>query len=85
MLQTAAAEAVRRAMKGEFEPFTLPKPYRVEFTLRRTFPDSVVAGVSALKEFSLERTGERSFRPVTDSAREMGYPLDAIEAVVPRH
>jgi hypothetical protein len=52
--------------------------------LRRSFPDSVVTGVAALAEFRLEKTGERSFRLVTDSAKEMGYLLDAIEEVVLR-
>lgn len=84
MLQTAATEAVRRERRGEFAPLTMARPYHVDFTLRRSYPDSIVKGVSELTEFKLERTGDRSFRLVTDSAREMGYLLDAIEDVVLR-
>jgi hypothetical protein len=62
----------------------MSKPYRVEFKLRRSYPDSIVADVAALPEFKLEKTGERSFRFVTSSAREMGYLLDAIESAVLR-
>jgi hypothetical protein len=43
-----------------------------------------VADVAALSEFKLDKTGERSFRFVTSSAREMGYLLDAIESAVLR-
>lgn len=84
MLSTAAAEAVRRERQGDFKPFVMERPYTVDFMLRRSFPDSVVTGVAALTEFKLEKTGERSFRLVTSSAKEMGYLLDAIEEVVLR-
>ena len=84
MLEEGAREAVRRERQGDFKPFTMSKPYRVEFTLRRSYSDSVVAAVAALPEFKLEKTGERSFRFVTDSARQMGYLLDAIESAVLR-
>lgn len=84
MLQTAAAEAVRRERRGDFRPFTLDRPYSVDFMLRRSFPDSVVTAVAALTEFTLEKTGERSFRFVTSDAKQMGYLLDAIEEVVLR-
>lgn len=84
MLQTAAAEAVRRELRGDFKPLTMERPYRIEFKLRQTYPDSMVKGVAELTDFKLEPTGERSFRFVTDSAREMGYLLDAIEGVVIR-
>ena len=84
MLEEGAREAVRRERQGDFKPFTMSKPYRVEFQLRRSYPDSIVADVAALPEFKLEKTGERSFRFVTSSAREMGYLLDAIESAVLR-
>jgi D-amino peptidase len=84
MLETGAREAVRRERAGDFAPLTMSKPYRVEFTLRRGYADSTVAAVAALKEFKLEKTGERSFRFVTSSAREMGWLLDAIEEAVLR-
>jgi D-amino peptidase len=84
MLRTGAAEAVRRERRGDFKPFTMERPYRVEFTLRRSYPDSVVQAVAALEEFKLEKTGERAFRYVTDQARQMGWLLDAIEETVIR-
>ncbi len=84
MLQSGAAEAVRRERGGGIPPFRLKQPYQVDFTLRASYPDSIVAGVKGLREFKLEQTGPRSFRLVTSSAREMGYLLDAIESVVLR-
>ena len=84
LLQAGAAEAVRRERQGEFKPFTLARPYRVEFTLRRSYPDSVVQAIGALPEFKLERMGDRAFRYVTESARQMGWLLDAIEETVLR-
>ena len=84
MLQSGAAQAVRRERRGEFKPFTLERPYRVEFALRGTYPDSVIQEIAALSEFKLEKTGRRSFRYVTESARKMGWLLDAIEEVVIR-
>lgn len=83
LLEEGAREAVRRELAGELEPFRLPKPYRVEFTLRPTYPDSVVAGVDALGPgWRLEKTGARSYRFVTDDARRIAYLLDAVELVV---
>jgi D-amino peptidase len=84
LLQTGAAEAVRRERRGDFKPFTMDRPYQVEFKLRKSFPDSIVTAVAALSEFKLEKTGERNFRLVTDSARQMGWLLDAIEETVLR-
>jgi D-amino peptidase len=84
MLQAGSAEAVRRERRGDFKPFTMDRPYKVEFKLRRTYPDSIVKAVSALQEFKLEPTGERAFRYTTDSARQMGWLLDAIEEAVLR-
>jgi D-amino peptidase len=84
MLQTGAGDAVRRERQGDFKPFTMDRPYRVDFKLRKSFPDSIVTAVAALSEFKLEKTGERNFRLVTDSARQMGWLLDAIEETVLR-
>jgi D-amino peptidase len=84
MLQAGAAEAVRREQRGDFSPFTLDRPYRVEFKLRESFPDSIVQAVAGLSEFKLGKTGPRSFRYVSDSARKMGWLLDAIEEAVLR-
>jgi D-aminopeptidase len=84
MLQEGAAEAVRRERRGDFAPFTMDRPYRVDFTLRRSYPDSIVEAVAALPEFKLERTGDRAFRYATDSARRIGWLLDAIEETVLR-
>ena len=82
LLQDSAAVAVRRAMSGGFKPYRLPKPYRVEFTLRRSYPEMIVQGVDSLRWQGLEKTGDRSYRLVTSDARQMGYLLDAIERVV---
>ena len=75
---------MRRERRGDFKPFTLDRPYRVEFKLRQSFPDSIVQGVAALTGFKLEKTGERNFRLTTESAKEMGWLLDAIEETVLR-
>jgi D-amino peptidase len=84
MLEAGAAEAVRRERQGDFKPFTLSRPYTIDFKLRKSFPDSIVTAVAALSEFKLEKTGDRTFRLVTDSARQMGWLLDAIEETVLR-
>jgi D-amino peptidase len=84
MLRTGAAEAVRRERAGQIAAFRMTRPYRVEFTLRRSYAPEIVTQVAGLSEFPLERTGDRSFVFVTNSAREMGYLLDAIEGVVIR-
>ena len=74
---------MRRAAAGEYRPFTLAKPYRVEFTLRRSYPDSVVAGMARVAaEWGLEQTGPRAYRFVTSDARQMAYVIDAVEGVV---
>jgi D-amino peptidase len=83
MLEAAAREAVERERRGDFAPFTLARPYTVEFTLRPSFPAEVVAGVDGLMaEWRLEKTGERSYRLVTDSAKRIAWLLDAVELVV---
>jgi D-amino peptidase len=84
MLQAGALEAVRRERRGDFKPLIMERPYKVEFKLRKSFPDSIVQGVAALTEFKLEKTGERNFRLTTDSAKQMGWLLDAIEETVLR-
>lgn len=84
LLQDSAAAAVRRAMRGGFRPYRLAKPYRVEFALRRGYPDAIVQGVDSLRWQGLEKTGERTYRLTTSDARQMGYLLDAIERVVLR-
>ena len=83
-LREAAREAVRREMRGEFAPFTLAKPYRVDFALRASYPEEYVQGVAGLAGWDLERTGERSFRITTDDAKRIGHLLNAIEEVVLR-
>jgi D-amino peptidase len=84
MLQVGAAEAVRRERRGDFKPFTMERPYQVEFALRRTFADSIVQAVAGLQEFKLQRKGDRHFSYVTESARQLGWLLDAIEEAVLR-
>jgi D-amino peptidase len=84
MLEDSAASAVRRAMRGGFRPYRLPKPYRVEFTMRRSYPDIVIQRLDSLSWQGLEKTGDRAYRLTTSDARQMGYLLDAIERIVLR-
>jgi D-amino peptidase len=84
MLQAGAAEAVRREMRGDFKPLTLDRPYHIEFKLRRSYADSVVQSIADFKEFQLERVADRTFRYTTDSAKQLGWLLDAIEERVIR-
>ncbi|MFN2433375.1 MAG: M55 family metallopeptidase [Gemmatimonadota bacterium] len=84
MLEEAAEEAVRRERNGDFAPFVLEKPYRVELALRKSYPAEYVQGVEGLEGFELEKTGERTFRIVTSDAKEIGHLLNAIEEVVLR-
>ncbi len=84
LLADSAAAAVRKALRGEIRPFTLAKPYRIEFTLRRSYPDSLIAPIDTISASRLEKTGPREYRFVTSDAREMARMLDAIELVVLR-
>jgi D-aminopeptidase len=84
LLTDSAAVAVARARRGVYKPFQLERPYRVEFTLRASYPPRVEQGVDSLSWPGLEKTSARSYRLVTESARQMGYLLDAIESVVLR-
>ena len=61
--------------RGDFKPFTMERPYRVEFKLRQSYPDSMVTGVAALSEFKLEKTG-RPQLPLRDRQR----PTDGLPA-----
>jgi D-amino peptidase len=84
MLQDSAASAIRRVQRGEFHPYTLGHPLSVEFAIRRSFPAEYVTAVDALQGFRLEKTGDRTYRFVTNDAREMARLFDAIEQVVLR-
>jgi D-amino peptidase len=84
MIAAGAAEAVRREKAGAFKPFTLAKPYHVEFTVQGAMSDDMVAQVAAMSEFKLERTGPRLFRFTTESARQIGYLIDAMQPAVIR-
>ncbi|MBI4502628.1 MAG: M55 family metallopeptidase, partial [Gemmatimonadetes bacterium] len=79
MLTDSAAVAVRRAMAHEFKPFTMPKPYRIQYTLRATFSDSVAALIDAVKFPGVEKTGARAYRVTVNDAKQIGYLLDALE------
>jgi D-aminopeptidase len=81
-IEAGAAEAVRRERRGDFAPFTMDKPYRVEITLRASYPPEVVTGVDSIQGFELEKTGDRSYRFTTTDAKQIGYLLDTIEGVV---
>lgn len=84
MIADSAAVAVRRAQRGEFRPFTLPKPYTVEYTVRASFSPEILAGLEAIQWPGLERTGPRTYRLVTNDARQMALLLDQVERVVLR-
>jgi len=85
MLKDSTALAIKRAMAKQYKPFTLAKPYQVEFDVRRGFPTATIAGIDSLMpRFQFEKTAERSYRMTTSSARHIGYLLDAIERVVLR-
>ena len=84
MLRDSAAVAIRRAMRDEFQPFTVEKPYRIEFALRRSYPAQYVTDVDAISGFQLTKTGDRTWQFTTSDARELARLLDAIETVVLR-
>lgn len=85
MLRDSTAVAVRRAQEGRFKPFKLARPYRVEFTLRTSYPEEYVTGVDQLiQRYRLEKAEGRTYRLTTNSAREIAYLLDDIERVVLR-
>lgn len=85
MLRDSTTLAVRRAQTGRYQPFTLAKPYRVEFALRASYPEEYVTGVDRLMQrYRLEKVAGRTYRFTTSSAREIAYLLDDIELVVLR-
>ncbi|HEY0671934.1 MAG TPA: M55 family metallopeptidase [Longimicrobiales bacterium] len=85
MLRDSTALAVKRAQEKRYRPFVLAKPYRVEFTLRRSFPEEYVTGVDQLAQrYRLQKGEGRTYRMTTSSAREIAYLLDEIERVVLR-
>jgi D-amino peptidase len=84
MLADSAAVAVRRAMRGEFRPFSLGRPLTVEFEMRASYPAEYIAMVDTISSFRLEKTGPRSYRFVTSDAREMARLFDVIELIVLR-
>jgi hypothetical protein len=85
MLQEAAEEAVRREMAGEFEPFRMDKPYRMQFKIRQSYPEELIAPMAGLiPRYNLEQVGPRTYRMTTSDARQIGYLLDAIEEIVLR-
>lgn len=86
MIAAGAAEAVRREKAGAFPPFTMDRPYRVEFTVQGGMSDDNVAQVATMQiaGLTLERNGARGFRFTTDNAKVIGYVIDAIQPVVIR-
>jgi len=71
-------------MEGEVQPLGLQEPYQVPVKVRGSFADSVVTQVAGLTEFKLDKVGDRTFTLTTNSAREMGWLLDAVEEIVIR-
>ncbi|HEY0306008.1 MAG TPA: M55 family metallopeptidase [Longimicrobiales bacterium] len=86
MLRDSTALAVRRAQEKRIKPFVLAKPYQLEFTLRRSYPEEYVTGVDQLMQrYRLTKPeAGRTYRMTTSSAREIAYLLDEIERVVLR-
>ena len=85
MLRDSAAVAVQRALRGEFRPFTMERPYQVEFVVRRSFAPAILAAVDTVAtRWNLERTGERTYRYTAHDARDIALLLDAIELAVLR-
>ncbi|HUP89581.1 MAG TPA: M55 family metallopeptidase [Longimicrobiales bacterium] len=84
MLRDSARVAVARAMAGRYKPFTLAKPYDIQFTLRRLAPE-FVAGIDSLQtRYKFEKVGDRQYKMSTSSAKDLGYLLDAMERVTLR-
>ena len=83
MLAEGAAEAVRRTKAGEIKPFTLEKPYRVEFAIRSSYADSLTPRLDkVVADWGGERIGPRSYRITTSDAKRLAYMIDRIEGVV---
>jgi len=83
LLAEGAQEAVRRTKAGEIKPFTLTKPYRVAFSLRNSYADSLVQGVDrVVTQWGGTKTGARSYTYQTADARQLAWMIDYIERVV---
>ncbi|MFC1724435.1 M55 family metallopeptidase, partial [candidate division KSB1 bacterium] len=81
MLEEQAKKAVERFRAGEkFKPFTMKKPYNIEFTVSRGF-GQFIDQIAKLRE-NLEKTGERSFKYTTDSMKDMLRLIDEIERFI---
>jgi D-amino peptidase len=58
MLQQAAQEAVQRELRGDFRPFTLPKPYRLQFKIRQSYAEELLAPMPEIvQKFNSSRWG----------------------------
>ena len=85
MYRDSAAVAVRRAMAGRIRPFTLPKPYEVDFVLRRTFNAQVAEAVDSIQGFpGFRKTGDHTYHFTTNDARDIARLFDVVEAIVLR-
>ncbi len=83
MLAAGATEAVRRTKAGEITPFTLEKPYRVEFTIRSSYADSLTPRLDkVVTDWGGERIGPRSYRLTASDAKRIAWMIDRIEGVV---
>jgi len=85
MLADSAALGVRRAIRGEIQPFHLAKPYQVDLVLRRSFAQNIADAVDGIQGFpGFAKTGERTYHFVTSDARELARLFDVVEAIVLR-
>ncbi len=81
MLRDSVAEGVRRAMRGQIQPFRLPKPYQVDLVLRRSYAQRMVDAVDALagQVPNFQKTGDHAYHYTTNDAREIARLFDLIE------
>lgn len=83
MMIDSAAAGIRRAIRGEVQPFRLEKPYQVDLVLRRTFNAQIALAVDSIPNYpAFRRTGDHTYHFVTSDARELAHLFDIIEAIV---
>jgi D-amino peptidase len=85
MMRDSAALAVRRAMRGEIQPFRLQKPYEVDLVLRRSYPANFAEAVDSIPGFpGFRKTGDHTYHMTTSDAREIARLFDVIEGLALR-
>ena len=83
LLRQAANRAVRRVRAGQLRPFTMEKPYRVRFCLRRSFREDQWVRETVGRLDGVTSSGERGcFAYTTRSAEALGNMLNEVEWTV---